>query len=100
MKKYFLLSLVSISLTVAGAQVATTAQNPSETIRLETYRVEAPRQTEGERSLQQGLDELKATARTPLSVQVQPSLPVQSTDLPQGNARLANRTVRVHRAQS
>ena len=76
MKTNFILTLVGLSLTFAGASAATTVQNSTEIVRLENFRVEAPRQTEGERSLQQGLDELRATLRRPGAMPVKLELPL------------------------
>lgn len=75
MKKQLSILLVSLSLTVAGATAATTAQNSDDVVRLPSYQVEASRQTAAERSVDQGLAEFAAEAAKPLAVWYTPELP-------------------------
>ncbi len=75
MKKQLSFLLVSLSLTVAGATAATTAQNSDYVVRLPAYQVEAARQTAAERSLDQGLTEFATEAAKPQPVWYTPELP-------------------------
>lgn len=96
MKKItFLLSLVSLSLTVTSASAA--VQTESETaVRLPTYRVEAPRYTAAEKSIEAGLTELRAQARSDRRVRTElPSLGTvaQAERAPEGRAIAAQARV-------
>ncbi len=75
MKTHFLLfSLVSASLTAAGA-IAAPAPVNSEPIQMPVYRVVAERQTPSERSIERSLDELRDAAKKPVAVKAEaPSL--------------------------
>jgi hypothetical protein len=75
MKKQIFISLVSLTLTVAGATAATTAQNPENIVTLPTYQVDAARQTAAERDIEQSLNEFSAEAAKPLPVRYVPTLP-------------------------
>jgi hypothetical protein len=67
---HLLLSLVSFSLTLAGARAAS-SENNIECLHLPAYTVEAPRQSAAEKQIAQNLEELRATARTPLPFRVE-----------------------------
>lgn len=69
MKKIsFILSLVSLSLTVTSASAA--VQNDTETVRLPDYRVEAERYTEAEKTIEQNLATLRDQARPACRVRI------------------------------
>ena len=101
MKTHFLLSLVSLSLTVA-ATAATNSQNANvtEAYRLDSYRVEAARHNEAERSLDQGLAELKASALTPIDVRIQPKLTPSRFEPAGVTSKVAHRQSSMQRNQS
>ena len=76
MKKItFILSLVSISLTVISANAA--VQNDNDIVTLPEYRVSTPRYTAGEKSIQENLADFREQARP--AVRVATELPALGT---------------------
>ena len=101
MKINFLLSLVSLSLTVA-ATASTNSQSAKVTdaYRLDSYRVESARHNEAERSLEQGLAEMKASALTPIEVRIQPKLSPYPIEAAKDSGKVAHHLSRLQRNQS
>jgi len=75
---HLFLSLVSISLTVISAR-ASSLETKSETVQLPTFTIEVPRRADFEVQIAQSLNELRATARTPIAVKTEIPLVAANT---------------------
>jgi hypothetical protein len=77
---FIILSLVSLSLTVASASAAH-INGSNDAYQLPTYRVDAPRYTDAEKAIKKSLDAVRATAGTE-KLETNVHQPVATSDEP------------------
>ena len=76
----FILSLVSLTLTVAPASAAQN-NNSNELVQLPAFRVEASRYTDAEQKIEDSLAELRQQAATPRNVKIDAPIAGANSDL-------------------